>query len=40
MIIAKESSEGKTILSWWQQHQDFAHKYQDDTAESVDEPPF
>ena len=40
MIIAKESSEGKAILSLWQHHQDFAHKYQDDTAELVDEPLF
>ena len=42
MIIPKNSDEGKTILSLWEQHQDFAHKYQDETAESVDndEPPF
>ena len=42
MIIPKNSDEGKTILSLWEQHQDFAHKYQDDIAESVDddEPPF
>ena len=42
LIIAKNSDEGKTILSLWEQHQDFAHKYQDETTESVDndEPPF
>ena len=40
MIIPKVSDIGKTILSLWEQHQDFTHKYQDDTAESVDETPF
>ena len=40
MIIPKESDTGTTILSLWEQYQDFAHKYQDDTAESIDEPPF
>ena len=40
IIIPKVSDTGKTILSLWEQHQDFAHKYQDDTAQSIDESPF
>ena len=40
LIITKESDEGKTILFLWEQHQDFASKYQDDTAQLIDEPPF
>lgn len=40
IIISKVSDTGKTILSLWEQHQDFAHKYQDDTAESIGETPF
>lgn len=40
MIISKESDEGKTILSLWEQHKDFAHQYQDETAQLIDEPPF
>ena len=40
MIIPKVSDTGKTILSLWEQHQDFAHKYQDDTAQSIEESPF
>jgi hypothetical protein len=40
MIIPQESDEGKTILSLWEQHQDFAHQYQDDTAQLIEDVPF
>ena len=40
IIIPKNSDTGSTILSLWEQHQDFAHQYRSETAESMDEPPF
>ena len=43
LIIPKISDTGKIILDAWEEHKDFASKYQDDLAPDVPdptEPPF
>ena len=37
LLISKTSETGKFILSLWEEHQDFATKYQNDVADSIPE---